>query len=105
MAVSPRMIGVLSTVPGTVTWRRSSLATEIPADRFVALGRSGVRPNIGQSLSALARAAVAVADAVGLGLAVGVVVATGRLWPPHAARVSIAPAASAAAHRMPSTVA
>src|SRR3954453_3526602 len=95
------MIGVLSTVPGTVTWRRLSLAGEIPVAWLVALGRPGVRPNIGQSISFAARAgaAVAVASTVGVPVALGV---AGGFCPPHAASVSAAPAASVATHRIPS---
>src|SRR5690242_15632266 len=89
------MIGVLSTVPGTVTWRRFRRAGEIPVAWFVALGRPGVSPNIGQSVSLDVRAVVSVALGAGVSVAVG---AAAGFWPPQAARVSAA--ASVATHRI-----
>src|SRR5436190_23300719 len=70
------MIGVLSMVPGTRTWRRCSRATDaavMPVAALVALGRDGVNPNMGQSVSrraawagpAVARASGAVLGTVG----------------------------------------
>src|SRR3954462_11024159 len=48
------MIGVLSMVPGTRTWRRFSPATVaavMPVAVLGALGRDRVNPNMGQSVS------------------------------------------------------
>src|SRR3954452_19855997 len=90
------MIGVLSTVPGTLILRRLSrarVAVPMPVLAFVALGRVGVSPNMGQSVSRLGRAVpaasgvVAVAAVVSAATVVGVGSAGG--WPsaaPHALR-------------------
>src|SRR4051812_47336989 len=58
MTKRPRTkIGEESTVPGRATVLRCSLAGSLmPIDAFVAFGREGLRPNIGQSLACAAGA-------------------------------------------------
>src|SRR5437763_1564904 len=80
------MIGVLSTVPGTVTRRSLSRDGAIPVAWLVALGRVGVSPNIGQSVNV----AAALGAAVGVALAVAVAAGLGLFPPPHAATESMA---------------
>src|SRR4051794_16922804 len=71
------MIGVLSTVPGSVTRRRCrrlSVTAVIPVGALVALGRPGVSPNIGQSVRRRVAAAgpgVAGADVAGAATVAG----------------------------------
>jgi hypothetical protein len=66
------MIGVLSMVPGTRTWRRcnpATVAAVMPVAALVALGLDRVNPNMGQSVSRRAVCAGA-----------GVLLAFGTVW-------------------------